>query len=91
MALTISVESKNTLPLPSVPSSFTGKAIQTALSGSELATYSVFSSGEKAMPFGLVISLVSSVSLPSLRQTIDAAEIQLLAGEAFLVLPTIRP
>ena len=48
------------------------------LSGSDCATYSVFSSGEKAMPLGRVISLVSSVTLPSVAEAIDAAEIELL-------------
>jgi len=46
------VESKNTLPSPRVPSSLTGKLIQIALTGSELATYSVFSSGESPIPLG---------------------------------------
>src|SRR5258706_4632951 len=58
------VASANTLPAPSVPSAFTGNAIHTARPGSELATYSVFSSGENARPLGRDISLVSSVTVP---------------------------
>src|SRR5262249_34907469 len=65
-ALANLLASKKTFPLPRVPSLFTGKAIQIAFSGSELATYRVFSSGENAIPLGLLISLVSSVSLPFL-------------------------
>ena len=64
-SLTQAVESKNLRPLPSVPSGFTSKAIQIAAAGSLCATYSVFSSGENAMPLGRVMSFVSSVSLPS--------------------------
>ena len=51
--------------MPIVPSSLTGNAIQIALAGSELATYSVFSSGDSAIPLGKVISLVSKVTAPS--------------------------
>ena len=71
------VTSANSRPGPIVPSSLTGKAIQMAFFGSELATYSVFSSGESAMPLGKVISLVSSVTVPSLGgNPVDAVEVE---------------
>src|SRR5262249_45020217 len=61
--------SKNTRPAPSVPSALTSNAIHTARLGSLLATYSVFSSGDSAIPLGRLISFVSSVSDPSLAET----------------------
>ena len=57
--------SKNTRPFVVVPSSFTSNASQADLSGSTSVTYKIFSSGEKAMPFGAFMSLVSNVSFPS--------------------------
>src|SRR5690606_16514221 len=64
-ALCHSVASKNTLPAPSLPLACTSNTIQIGLAASLWATYSFFSSCEKAMPLGRDISLVSSVTLPS--------------------------
>ncbi len=60
----MAVTSAKTRPVPSVPSALTGNAIHTARSGSEFDTYNVFSSGEKAIPFGRVMSFVRSVTAP---------------------------
>ena len=79
-ALTQAVASKNTRPLPERAVGLAPRRpSRSAASGSDWATYSVFSSGEKAMPLGRVISLVSSVTLPSVRDAIHAAEIELAA------------
>ncbi len=40
----------------------------TGSSANDCATYSVFSSGENAMPFGAFSSFVSSVSVPLLAR-----------------------
>src|SRR5262249_9495830 len=52
------VASKNTRPLDTLPSAATSYFIQTFRFSSELETYNAFSSGEKAMPFGRVRSLM---------------------------------
>src|SRR5262245_21437192 len=68
LSLTHFMPSTNSLPSPMAPSELTGNDSQIGASKSELATYSVFSSGDSAMPLGRDISLVRSTSSPPRRR-----------------------
>src|SRR6185369_12028726 len=59
----ISVPSNKTFPGDNVPSFFTSNTNHTPRTESD--TYSFVSSGENAIPFGALTSLVSNVNLPS--------------------------
>ena len=60
------VVSKKTRPLLTDPAAATSYRIQMRRLSSEFDTYSVFSSGENAMPFGRVRSLMMTSAFPLL-------------------------